>query len=43
MGYRKGIPVLSGTTGWLAHKHELDQLAIRKRTAFSTLSNYSIE
>jgi 4-hydroxy-tetrahydrodipicolinate reductase len=38
----KGIPVLSGTTGWLAHKHELDQLAIEKNGAFFYASNYSI-
>ena len=38
----KGIPVLSGTTGWLAHKPELDQLAVEKNIAFFYASNYSI-
>jgi 4-hydroxy-tetrahydrodipicolinate reductase len=38
----KGIPILSGTTGWLAHKPELDLLAIEKKGAFFYASNYSI-
>lgn len=38
----KGIPILSGTTGWLAHKPELDLLAIEKNGAFFYASNYSI-
>lgn len=37
-----GIPVVSGTTGWLAHKPELDKLALEKETAFFYASNYSI-
>lgn len=38
----KSIPILSGTTGWLAHKPELDLLAIEKNGSFFYASNYSI-
>jgi 4-hydroxy-tetrahydrodipicolinate reductase len=38
----KGIPIISGTTGWLAHKPELDQLATEKGVGFFYASNYSI-
>ncbi len=38
----KGIPVVSGTTGWLAHKPKLDTLALENGTAFFYASNYSI-
>lgn len=37
-----GIPVLSGTTGWLAEKPSLDQLALRKGIPFFYASNYSL-
>ncbi|MCH7401778.1 4-hydroxy-tetrahydrodipicolinate reductase [Belliella kenyensis] len=38
----KGIPVVSGTTGWLDQKPNIDQLTIDKNTAFFYASNYSI-
>jgi 4-hydroxy-tetrahydrodipicolinate reductase len=37
-----GIPVLSGTTGWLMQKPELDQLTIKNNGSFFYASNYSI-
>lgn len=37
-----GIPILSGTTGWLEKKPELDALTIEKDGAFFYASNYSI-
>lgn len=36
------IPVVSGTTGWLDHKAEIDQLTIDHKTAFFYASNFSI-
>jgi len=36
------IPVLSGTTGWLDKKHELDELCIQNDGAFFYASNYSL-
>lgn len=38
----QGVPVVCGTTGWLAHKQELDALTMEKGTAFFYASNYSI-
>ncbi|WP_268036621.1 4-hydroxy-tetrahydrodipicolinate reductase [Algoriphagus sp. PAP.12] len=37
-----GIPILSGTTGWLEKKPELDVLTAEKNGAFFYASNYSI-
>jgi 4-hydroxy-tetrahydrodipicolinate reductase len=37
-----GIPVLSGTTGWLAEKTAIDQLALNKNIPFFYASNYSL-
>lgn len=38
----KGIPILSGTTGWLEHKKEIEQFCKLKNGAFFYSSNYSI-
>ncbi|TDB64537.1 4-hydroxy-tetrahydrodipicolinate reductase [Arundinibacter roseus] len=38
----KGWPVVSGTTGWLEHKAEIEKLAQEKGGAFFYASNYSI-
>ena len=38
----KGIPVVSGTTGWLEKKPELEALTLEKGSAFFWSSNYSI-
>ncbi|MCS5490294.1 4-hydroxy-tetrahydrodipicolinate reductase [Algoriphagus limi] len=37
-----GIPVVSGTTGWLDQKPQMDQLAEEKGTGFFYASNFSI-
>lgn len=37
-----GIPILSGTTGWLEKKPELDALTVEKNGVFFYASNYSI-
>lgn len=37
-----GIPVISGTTGWLNQKSEVDQLCREKNGAFLYTSNFSI-
>ncbi|TFV94625.1 4-hydroxy-tetrahydrodipicolinate reductase [Algoriphagus kandeliae] len=37
-----GIPVVSGTTGWLDQKPQMDQLAEEKQTGFFYASNFSI-
>jgi len=37
-----GIPIVSGTTGWLDQKPELDELAKTNNGAFFYASNYSI-
>jgi 4-hydroxy-tetrahydrodipicolinate reductase len=37
-----GIPVLSGTTGWLTEKTAVDQLALGKNIPFFYASNYSL-
>jgi 4-hydroxy-tetrahydrodipicolinate reductase len=36
------VPVLSGTTGWLAKKNEIDKLCIDNNGTFFYASNYSI-
>jgi len=38
----KGIPIISGTTGWLEKKPALNELTIQKNGAFFYASNYSI-
>lgn len=38
----RGIPIVSGTTGWLDQKPELEQLTLDKNGAFFYASNYSI-
>ncbi|MDN5203258.1 4-hydroxy-tetrahydrodipicolinate reductase [Fulvivirgaceae bacterium BMA10] len=39
---QNGIPVVSGTTGWLEKKNEIDALCAEKDGAFFYASNYSI-
>lgn len=38
----RGIPVVSGTTGWLPRKAEVEKLTLEKNGAFFYASNYSI-
>ncbi|SNS25007.1 dihydrodipicolinate reductase [Belliella buryatensis] len=38
----KEIPIVSGTTGWLAQKPELDEMTLKYGGAFFYASNYSI-
>ncbi|WP_111671807.1 4-hydroxy-tetrahydrodipicolinate reductase [Algoriphagus litoralis] len=38
----RGIPVVSGTTGWLARKAEIEELTTAQKGAFFYASNYSI-
>lgn len=38
----RGIPVVSGTTGWLSRKAEIDTLTCEQNGAFFYASNYSI-
>ncbi len=38
----KGIPVVSGTTGWLDRKSEIEKLCLQHQGAFFYASNYSI-
>lgn len=38
----KGIPVVCGTTGWLARKTEIEKLCKEKNGAFFYASNYSL-
>lgn len=38
----RGWPVVSGTTGWLSHRSEIDQLVQERQGAFFYASNYSI-
>ncbi len=38
----RGIPVVSGTTGWLSRKAEVEKLTAEKDGAFFYASNYSI-
>lgn len=37
-----GVPVVSGTTGWLSKKEEIDKLCLSKDGAFLYASNFSI-
>jgi len=37
-----GVPVVSGTTGWLEHKPEIDTLTLQNDGAFLYASNFSI-
>ncbi|MCE6987678.1 4-hydroxy-tetrahydrodipicolinate reductase [Dyadobacter sp. CY323] len=39
---RKGWPIVSGTTGWLEHRAEIEKLCAEKSGAFFYASNYSI-
>jgi len=41
-GLERGIPVISGTTGWLEKKPEIDLLTASKEGAFFYASNFSI-
>ncbi len=36
------VPTVSGTTGWLEHQAEINQLTIEKETAFFYASNFSV-
>jgi len=38
----RNIPILSGTTGWLDSKTEIEKLTVEKKGAFFYASNYSI-
>ena len=38
----RGWPVVCGTTGWLAHRPEIEELCRQKQGAFFYASNYSI-
>lgn len=38
----RGIPVVSGTTGWLSRKVEIESLTLEENGAFFYASNYSI-
>lgn len=38
----RGIPVVCGTTGWLARKPEIEKLTLEKDGAFFYASNYSL-
>ena len=38
----KGIPVVSGTTGWLENLKEIEDLCLTKRGAFLYASNFSL-
>ena len=37
-----GLPTVSGTTGWLQHKSEIEKLCLENEGAFFYASNYSI-
>ena len=39
---KKGWPVVSGTTGWLEHRAEIEDLCLEQNGAFFYASNYSI-
>ncbi|TVP42922.1 MAG: 4-hydroxy-tetrahydrodipicolinate reductase [Mongoliibacter sp.] len=39
---RKGIPVVSGTTGWLDKKPDIERLTKENKTAFFYASNFSV-
>ncbi|MCP3659430.1 MAG: 4-hydroxy-tetrahydrodipicolinate reductase [Bacteroidetes bacterium] len=38
----KGVPVVSGTTGWLEKKNEIENICLKNNTAFLYSSNFSI-
>lgn len=38
----KGLPTVCGTTGWLHHRPEIEQLCLENKAAFFYASNYSI-
>lgn len=38
----RGIPVVSGTTGWLDKKQDIDDLTVKNDTAFFYASNFSV-
>lgn len=38
----KGLPTICGTTGWLTHRPEIEQLCQENKAAFFYASNYSI-
>jgi len=40
--FEKGIPVISGTTGWLEHYPKMVQLCIEKQGGFIYASNFSL-
>jgi 4-hydroxy-tetrahydrodipicolinate reductase len=42
LGLTRGIPVISGTTGWLDRLPEVEALAIKYNTAFLFSSNFSL-
>jgi 4-hydroxy-tetrahydrodipicolinate reductase len=37
-----GIPVVSGTTGWLENYHDIESLCLQKNTGFIYASNFSL-
>ena len=39
---KRGLKTVSGTTGWLEHKAEIEALCLENKTAFFYASNYSI-
>jgi 4-hydroxy-tetrahydrodipicolinate reductase len=39
---KKGWPIVSGTTGWLEHRSEIENLCMQQQGAFFYASNYSI-
>ena len=41
-GLERGIPVVSGTTGWLEHKSKVEEMAKQSEGAFFYASNFSI-
>ncbi len=42
VGLQKQIPVVSGTTGWLDKKNEIEEICKKNNTAFLYASNFSI-
>lgn len=41
-GLYAGVPVVSGTTGWLENYHHIEKLCLEKNTAFLYGSNFSL-
>ncbi|EOZ99082.1 Dihydrodipicolinate reductase [Indibacter alkaliphilus LW1] len=39
---KRGIPVVSGTTGWLDQKPQIEELTLKHNTAFFYASNFSV-